>query len=223
MDLGQKLVSLVTKNVVIAVDGTAASGKGTLARRLAAELGYAYFDSGLLYRCIALSLLNSGHDPTDGSAALRVAERFSLQGLNFSNPALRDEETGNAAGIVAANGNVRAALINKQRRFAVAPPNGASGAVLDGRDMGTVICPDADFKFFVDADVHVRAERRLKELQDRGVESIPARVLQDMKERDRRDQNRTVAPLVPASDASVINTTNLNADAAFALAMSFIR
>ncbi len=223
MSLVQKLVFRLTKSVVIAVDGTAASGKGTLARRLASEFQYAYLDTGLLYRCIALSLLDSGHDPTDGSRAESVAERFTLRGMNFSNPALRNEEIGNAAGIVAANANVRAALINKQRRFAADPPNAAAGAVLDGRDIGTVICPDADYKFFVDADVNVRAERRRKELQDRGVESIPARVLQDMKERDRRDRNRTVAPLVPASDASVINTTNLNADAAFALAMSFIR
>ena len=151
MSLVQKLVFRLTKSVVIAVDGTAASGKGTLARRLASEFQYAYLDTGLLYRCIALSLLDSGHDPTDGSRAESVAERFTLRGMNFSNPALRNEEIGNAAGIVAANANVRAALINKQRRFAADPPNAAAGAVLDGRDIGTVICPDADYKFFVDA------------------------------------------------------------------------
>ena len=143
--------------------------------------------------------------------------------MDFNDPALRDEETSRAAGIVAANPEVREALIDVQRRFAAAPPGDAPGAVLDGRDIGTVICPDADHKIFVDADIRVRADRRHKELQDRGVESIPSRVLQDMKERDERDRTRSVAPLAPAADASVIDTTNLNADAAFAEAMSLIR
>ncbi|CAN0581325.1 unnamed protein product, partial [Laminaria digitata] len=138
-------------------------------------------------------------------------------------PALRDEETGKAAGIVAAIPAVRAALVDVQRRFAANPPDGAPGAVLDGRDIGTVICPDADYKFFIEADLEERARRRVKELQDRGDAVIPARVLQEMKERDERDRTRAVAPLAPAADASVVNTTNLNADAAFALAMSLIR
>ena len=142
---------------------------------------------------------------------------------NFLNPALRDEETGQAAGIIAAKPEVRDVLIGVQRRFADNPPNGALGVVIDGRDIGTVICPSADYKIFVDADINVRAGRRVKELQDRGVEGIPARVLQDMRERDHRDRTRAVAPLVPAAEASVIDTTNLNAEAAFALAMSFIR
>ena len=124
---------------------------------------------------------------------------------------------------MAANPDVRAALVDLQRSFAAAPPDNAPGAVLDGRDIGTVICPDADHKFFIDADIEVRAERRVKELQEKGDPSIPARVLQDMKERDHRDRTRAVAPLAPAADASVIDTTNLNADAAFALAMSFIK
>jgi CMP/dCMP kinase len=209
--------------VVIAVDGPAASGKGTLARRLAAELGYAYLDTGLLYRAVGLSLIRAGLDPADGEAATQAAAVFDPAAADFSDPALREEETGKAAGIVAAVPGVRAALIDVQRRFAADPPHGAPGAVLDGRDIGTVICPDADYKFFIEADIGERARRRVKELQDRGDAVIPARVLQEMKERDERDRTRAVAPLVPAADASVLNTTNLNADAAFALAMSFIR
>lgn len=209
--------------VVIAVDGPAASGKGTLARRLAAELGYAYLDTGLLYRAIGLALLRQGLDPADEAAATRAAAEFDAAAADFTDPALRDEETGKAAGVVAAFPGVRAALIDVQRRFAANPPNGAPGAVLDGRDIGTVICPDADHKFFIEADIEERARRRVKELQDRGDAVIPARVLQEMKERDDRDRSRTAAPLAPAADASVVDTTNLNADAAFALAMSLIR
>jgi cytidylate kinase len=209
--------------IVIAVDGPAASGKGTLARRLAAELGYAYLDTGLLYRAVGLSLIRAGQDPQDANAATAAAEAFDAAAADFSDPALREEETGKAAGIVAAVPAVRAALVDVQRRFAANPPDDAPGAVLDGRDIGTVICPDADYKFFIEADIEERARRRVKELQDRGDTVIPARVLKEMKERDERDRTRAVAPLAPAADASVLNTTNLNADAAFALAMSFIR
>ena len=209
--------------VVIAVDGPAASGKGTLARRLAAEFGYAYLDTGLLYRAVGLSLIRAGEYPGDAFAAEVVVENLKVADMDFSDPTLRDEETGRAAGIVAANPAVREALIDLQRNFAAAQPNAALGAVLDGRDIGTVICPDADYKFFIDADIGVRAERRVKELQEKGDPSIPSRVLQDMKERDHRDRTRAVAPLAPAADASVIDTTNLNADAVFALAISFIR
>ncbi|MFT5486152.1 MAG: cytidylate kinase [Paracoccaceae bacterium] len=209
--------------VVIAVDGPAASGKGTLARRLAAELEYAYLDTGLLYRAIGLALIRAGQDPADENAAAEAAMVFDAAMADFTDPSLRDEETGKAAGIVAAIPAVRAALVEVQRRFAANPPGGAPGAVLDGRDIGTVICPDADHKFFIEADIGERARRRVKELQDRGDAVIPARVLQEMKERDERDRTRAVAPLAPAADASVVNTTNLNADAAFALAMSLIR
>ena len=213
----------MTSPVVIAVDGPAASGKGTLARRLAAALCYAYLDTGLLYRAVGLALLRAGQDPADAAAAAAAAASIEADSADYSDPALRDEETGKAAGIVAAIPAVRSALIDVQRRFAANPPGAAAGAVLDGRDIGTVICPDADYKFFIEANIEERARRRVKELQDRGDAVIPARVLQEMKERDERDRTRAVAPLAPAADASVVDTTNLNADAAFALAMSFIR
>ncbi len=207
--------------VVIAVDGPAASGKGTLARRLADHLGYAHLDTGLLYRAVGLRLLRAGHDPDDAEAAARAAADVGAEELIDS--ALRADATANAAGVVAAIPAVREALLGFQRNFIAHPPGGAAGAVLDGRDIGTVICPDADHKIFVEASLEVRAERRLKELREQGVDSIPSRVLHDMTERDTRDRNRRVAPLVPADDAYLLDTTRLDADAAFAAALEFIK
>jgi cytidylate kinase len=206
--------------VVIAVDGPAASGKGTLARRLAAHFGYAHLDTGLLYRALGLRMLRAGLDPHDAGEAARLAVDITMAELD--DPALRHEETANAAGVVAAMPAVRQAVLRFQRDFIACPPGGAGGAVLDGRDIGTVICPGADYKFFLEASPGVRAERRLKELQQRGVESIHSRVLQDMNERDARDRGRRVAPLVPAEDAHLLDTTRLDADAAFAAALEFI-
>ncbi len=206
---------------MIAVDGPAASGKGTLARRLADHLGYAHLDTGLLYRAVGLRLLRAGHDPDDAEAAARAAADVGAEELIDS--ALRADATANAAGVVAAIPAVREALLGFQRNFIAHPPGGAAGAVLDGRDIGTVICPDADHKIFVEASLEVRAERRLKELREQGVDSIPSRVLHDMTERDTRDRNRRVAPLVPADDAYLLDTTRLDADAAFAAALEFIK
>jgi cytidylate kinase len=206
--------------VVVALDGPAAAGKGTLGRRLAAHFGYAYLDSGLLYRAVGWKMLNDGLDPTDAEAAARAAASIGKDDLNSDE--LRQDRVANAATIVAAHPAVRQELVGYQRGFARLPPRGAPGAVIDGRDIGTVICPDADCKIFVDASVEVRATRRLKELQKRGVESIYSRVLREMEERDARDRNRPVAPLVPAEDAFKLDTTNLDTDAAFELAAAFI-
>jgi cytidylate kinase len=206
--------------VVIAIDGPAASGKGTLARRLAEHFGYAYFESGLLYRATALRLLRAGIDPADSDAAAAAAA--DVTAADFGDPELRRDETANAAGIVAANPAVRAALIDAQRRFIANPPDQAAGVVMDGRDIGTIICPDADHKIFVYASLEVRAQRRLKELRERGVEGIESRVLQDMSARDARDMKRRVAPLVPAGDAFLLDTTALDADAAFAAALDHV-
>lgn len=206
--------------VVVALDGPAAAGKGTLGRRLAAHFGYAYLDSGLLYRAVGRRMLSDGSDPADAVEAARVAVALGKSDLNSTG--LREDRVANAATIVAAHPSVRQALVGYQRGFAARPPGGAAGAVIDGRDIGTVICPDAQCKIFVDASVEVRAGRRLKELQDRGVESIYSRVLRDMEARDARDRDRPVAPLAPAEDAFELDTTDLDADAAFELAAAFI-
>ena len=206
--------------VVVAVDGPAGSGKGTLARRIAQHLGYAHLDTGLLYRAVGVALLRAGKGLADEDAAAAAARALSADLL--ADAALRTDEAADAASRVAAMPAVRAALMAFQRGFASAPPGDRPGAVLDGRDIGTVICPDADHKIFVDAAPQVRAERRVKELRERGVEAIYARVLQDMKERDTRDRSRRVAPLAPADDAYVLDTTSLDADAAFVAALEFI-
>ncbi len=205
---------------VIAIDGPAASGKGTLARHVAAHFGFAHLDTGRLYRAVARRLLDAGIDPDDMDAAAEAARTVDPAGLN--DPALGDDTVGAAASRVAAIPAVREALLRFQRDFARTPPNGAAGAVLDGRDIGTVICPDAEIKLFVTADVAVRADRRHKELLSRGENSIYSRVLQDMKERDARDSSRAVAPLQPAEDAWTLDTSRMTADEAFAAAVSHI-
>ena len=208
------------KTVVIAVDGPAASGKGTLARRLAAHFDYAHLDTGLLYRAVGMACRPGADDEIDPESAIKAAKALSPVALE--DPSLRGEVAGIMASKVAAIPAVRDALVDFQRRFAAHPPGGRKGAILDGRDIGTVICPDADHKIYVKASPEARAGRRVKELQERGDTVIYARVLQDMKERDARDSSRSVAPLVPADDAFLLDTTSLDADAAFASALNFI-
>lgn len=204
---------------VIAIDGPAAAGKGTLARRLADRLGFAYLDTGLLYRAVAARLLSAGAMVEPGMAA---AEANALTPADLERPDLRGDDVAQVASRVAAMPEVRAALLAFQRTFARRPPRDRPGAVLDGRDVGTVVCPDADCKLFVTASLEVRAERRLKELRERGADAIPSRVLRDMQERDARDSQRSVAPLVPARDAVVIDTSTLDAEHAFAAALEIV-
>ena len=206
--------------LVIAVDGPAAAGKGTLSKRLAADLGLGYLDTGLLYRAVGLKLLTAGGDPTDADAAAEAAHTIGPEDL--TRPGLRDENVTDAASKVAAVPAVRAALLAFQRRFAAMPPPGKDGVVMDGRDIGTVVCPDAQVKIFVTATAEERARRRHKELLDRGTPSIYARVLADVIARDQRDSGRQAAPLRRAADAFVLDTTALDAEAALAAAHRYI-
>jgi cytidylate kinase len=212
-------------NFVIALDGPAAAGKGTLARRLAEKYRLAYLDTGSLYRGVGVAVLRQGLDPATESAATAAAKQ--LDPAILTDPEIRSELGGQAASKVGAIPAVRQALLDWQRHFANHPPAGPDGtprqgAILDGRDIGTVVCPDAKVKLFVTASTEARAQRRFKELQEKGPGAIYARVLQDMQERDARDQERAVAPMLPAADALVIDTSALNADQVFDLAIAHI-
>ena len=206
--------------MIIAVDGPAAAGKGTLARRLAAHYRLAHLDTGKLYRATALETVLAGADPADPVAATAAAGRVTP--ALVGDPRLGEERIAQGASVVAAIPGVRAALLTFQRDFARHPPGGERGAVLDGRDIGTVVCPDADAKFYVLASLEARAKRRFKELRDAGADAIYERVLQDMKDRDARDSQRRTAPLRPADDAFVLDTTALDAEAALAAAITYI-
>ena len=206
--------------MIIAIDGPAAAGKGTLGRRLADHFALAHLDSGRLYRAVALKLLRQGKNQEDEQAAIDAASGLSIDELD--DQGLRDEGVGRLASVIAAMPSVRHALIGFQREFANHPPGNARGAVIDGRDIGTIVCPQATHKLFVTASVETRAKRRLKELRARGERSIYARILQDMKERDTRDSQRDIAPLAVAVDAFVLDTSELDADAAFQAAFDFI-
>lgn len=205
---------------VIAIDGPAASGKGTLARRLAAALGFAHLDSGSLYRLIALTVLLAGGDPKDPQAATNAAHALDFSLLE--NPKLRAPETSVAASQVAAFPSVREAVLSFQRNFAAHPP-GDKGSVIDGRDIGTIICPDATVKLFVTASPEVRAQRRFLELQAQGLAVSERDVQADIRARDARDTSRAVAPLRQAPDAHLLDTTQLDIEAAFARALEIIR
>ncbi|MDX2027387.1 MAG: (d)CMP kinase [Alphaproteobacteria bacterium] len=205
---------------VIAIDGPSASGKGTIARRLAAHFGFVHLDTGLLYRAVALAVLCAKADPADAAAAEKAARELDGSTLlSGGDPALREDATSRAASKVAAMPGVRAALLKFQKDFCATPPGGGPGAVLDGRDIGTVIAPQAPVKIYVTASTETRAERRFKELQGRGEHVTYAAVLADMKERDERDVARSIAPAKPADDAVILDTTNMTADQAFSEAL----
>jgi CMP/dCMP kinase len=202
--------------MIIAIDGPAASGKGTIARRIAAHYRLPHLDTGLLYRATAAALIAEDRDLYDESAAVAVARGLGL--TDFNEATLRTRQMGEAASVVAAMPRVRAALIEAQRAFAARP----GGAVLDGRDIGTVICPDADVKIFVTASPAARAQRRAFELIQHGERADYNAILADITRRDSRDSNRAAAPLRPADDAVTLDTTQLGIDAASAEALRIV-
>ena len=202
--------------LIIAIDGPAASGKGTVAKRLARHLGLAYLDTGSIYRAIGYNILQAGGDPNDKETAIKAAKDLAPGDLRTEH--LYDEGVGSAASIISAIPRVRELLLQFQRDFSKRP----EGAVLDGRDIGTVICPDADYKFYITANIDARAQRRFKQLQSKGNPVIYDDVLQDLQKRDERDSMRKIAPLKAAIDAIFIDTTMMNEDEVFAKVLMFI-
>jgi cytidylate kinase len=203
--------------MIIAIDGPAASGKGTLAKRVAAYYGLHHLDTGKLYRAVARDTLAAGGDPADAEAALAAAR--GLDPETFADPMLSTPAMGEAASLVARHPEVRKVLLAYQRAFAKRKP----GAVIDGRDIGTVVCPDADIKIFVTADPRVRAQRRYRELIAKGERVTEADVLETILARDRRDRERAVSPLIAAADAILLDTTNLDIEQAFEAAVGLIK
>jgi cytidylate kinase len=201
--------------MIIAIDGPAASGKGTLGRRLAAHYGLRHLDTGLLYRAVAKAVIDAS-TPDDRAAAIAAAR--SIDRTRLDDPALKADRVSNVASVVSAIPEVRAALLDFQRQFAAT----SAGAVLDGRDIGTVIAPHAEVKIFLTASAEERAQRRLRELAARGEKHEFAAILADIKQRDARDANRAVAPFKPAADAHVLDTTGLDAEGTFAAAVALI-
>jgi CMP/dCMP kinase len=202
--------------MIIAIDGPAASGKGTLGKRLAAHYGLRHLDTGLLYRAVAQAVRTAGHRLDDPIRAAAAAH--ALDPAGFDEAALKSHEAGEAASIVSAIPEVRAALLALQRGFAATPP----GAVLDGRDIGTVICPDADVKIYVTATPEVRARRRMLEMRNQGQEADETAILADIRRRDERDTARTVAPLKPAPDAHILDTSDLAIEAVVGAAIAIV-
>ena len=209
------LTDRTDKGPVIAVDGPAASGKGTIARALAAHFGLPHMDTGLLYRAVALNLWRWGGDPASEFEALRAADMLSIDPADDE---LRSEPVSRIASSISAYPSVRAALLKRQQDFAGQP----GGAVLDGRDIGTVIAPGADVKLFVTASPEVRAQRRVRELLERGMPGHYEDVLADIRARDARDASRPIAPLKPAPDATILDTSDLDRDAAVAEAIRLV-
>ena len=206
--------------MIVAIDGPAASGKGTIAKKLAEYFNLSYLDTGILYRAVALQLLTKGMNEKDSQSAEKVARQVSIASIDHT--AIRTQAVSDLASKIAAIPGVRQELLDRQRRFAQNPDPGKDGAILDGRDIGTVVCPHADFKIFIMADLEIRAKRRWKELLRSDPTVIYCEVLEEMRSRDERDTNRKDAPLAVTSGALVIDTSNKSIDVSFNEAKSWI-
>lgn len=213
------------KTPIITIDGPSASGKGTLAKRLAKELGFYYLDTGAIYRLVGLQLLKARINPDDAQAAEKEAKRLAetFKPDMIDNPDIRSDAVAQATSRASRHAAVRDALLQIQRNLAHNPPKPFKGVVLDGRDTGTIVCPDAPVKLFLTANAPIRAQRRTKELQNRGLPANYAAVLQDLETRDLRDSSRDVAPLRPAEDAATVDTSAMDADAALAHVLGLVR
>ena len=209
-------------NLIIAIDGTAASGKGTLAKRISKEFGFAYLDTGKLYRLVAYIIIKDKINSNDINEVKNRFTNFNFEDISLKLSTLKSDEVGKMASIIAGYKELRDILLQYQKEFAFKKHHNKKGVVLDGRDIGTVVLPEANLKFFVDANVETRAERRWKELISLGQSTIKRNVLKDLRSRDERDSQRKYSPLIPASDAILLDTTNLSVDEVFSSAKKYI-
>ena len=206
--------------MIVAIDGPAASGKGTIAKKLAEYFNLSYLDTGILYRAVALQMLSKGMNEKDSQSAEKAARQVSVASIDHTG--IRTRAVSDLASKIATISRVREELLDRQRRFAQNPDPGKDGAILDGRDIGTVVCPHADFKIFIMADLEIRAKRRWKELLQSDPTVIYCDVLEEMRSRDERDTNRKDAPLAVTSGALVIDTSNKSIDVSFNEAKDWI-
>ncbi len=209
-------------NLIIAIDGTAASGKGTLAKRISKEFEFAYLDTGKLYRLVAYIIIKDKINSNDINEVKNRFTNFNFEDISLKLSTLKSDEVGKMASLIAGYKELRDILLQYQKEFAFKKHHNKKGVVLDGRDIGTVVLPEANLKFFVDANVETRAERRWKELISLGQSTIKRNVLKDLRSRDERDSQRKHSPLIPASDAILLDTTNLSVDEVFSSAKKYI-
>ena len=209
-------------SLIIAIDGTAASGKGTLAKRISKEFEFAYLDTGKLYRLVAYIIIKDKINSNDINEVKNRFTNFNFEDISLKLSTLKSDEVGKMASLIAGYKELRDILLQYQKAFAFKKHHNKKGVVLDGRDIGTVVLPEANLKFFVDANVETRAERRWKELISLGQSTIKRNVLKDLRSRDERDSQRKHSPLTPASDAILLDTTNLSVDEVFSSAKKYI-
>ncbi len=209
-------------NLIIAIDGTAASGKGTLAKRISKEFEFAHLDTGKLYRLVAYIIIKDKINSNDINEVKNRFTNFNFEDISLKLSTLKSDEVGKMASLIAGYKELRDILLQYQKEFAFKKHHNKKGVVLDGRDIGTVVLPEANLKFFVDANVETRAERRWKELISLGQSTIKRNVLKDLRSRDERDSQRKHSPLIPASDAILLDTTNLSVDEVFSSAKKYI-